>query len=65
MQLISNWKELPKMFTAQVAAAGTLLVIAEKVLPELQAVLPSSVYAVLFAAIMVARVIKQPSLGRG
>ncbi|MNZ99099.1 hypothetical protein D3C78_1184100 [compost metagenome] len=63
MQMIDNVNQLHKMSSVLIAGATGALAIADSVLPQLQAVLPPWVYAVLCAAIIVARAIKQPKLG--
>lgn len=63
MQLIDNAKSFLKFTSVQVAAATGLLAIAEQALPQLQAAMPPIVYAALSAAIVFARLVKQPKLG--
>lgn len=59
MQLIDNWKDAWKLSSVQAGAAITALGVAEQVLPALQAALPSGIYAILGALVMVARVVLQ------
>lgn len=64
MQLIDNVRDLARMTSVQVAGLTGLLAIAEQVVPQLQAMLPPGIYALLSGLIIVARAIKQPKLGR-
>jgi hypothetical protein len=62
MQLIDNVSQLLKMRSVQVAGATAALAIAEQVLPQLQAIIPPGMYAVLMAVVIIARAIKQSTL---
>ena len=64
MELIGNWKHALKMSSVQTGGAIAALGIAEQLLPQLQAVLPSVAYGLLGLVVMVARVILQPKLNK-
>ncbi len=64
MQLIDNWKDAWKLSSVQAGAAITALGVAEQVLPALQAALPTGIYAILGALVMIARVVLQPNVSR-
>ena len=64
MQLIDNWKDAWKLSSVQAGAAITALGIAEQVLPALQAALPTGIYAILGALVMIARVVLQPNVSK-
>ncbi|MCY1408729.1 hypothetical protein D9M71_240570 [compost metagenome] len=64
MELIHNWKDAWKMTSVQLATAGSLLAVADQVMPTLQAVIPPAAYAILFSVVAVARVILQPKLNK-
>lgn len=64
MQLIDNWKDAWKLSSVQAGAAITVLGVAEQVLPALQAAMPTSIYAILGALVMVARVVLQPNVSK-
>jgi hypothetical protein len=64
MQLIDNWKDAWKLSSVQAGAVITALGVAEQVLPALQAALPTGIYAILGALVMIARVVLQPKLSK-
>ena len=64
MQLISNAADALKMTSVQVSLAGSILATLDQVLPSLQAVIPPSVYAVVFVLAAVARIVLQPKLAK-
>ena len=64
MRLIDNWKDAWKLSSVQAGAAITALGVAEQVLPALQAALPTGIYAILGALVMIARVVLQPNVSK-
>jgi hypothetical protein len=64
MQLIDNWKDAWKLSSVQAGAAITALGVAEQMLPALQAALPTGIYAILGALVMIARVVLQPNVSK-
>lgn len=62
MQLISNAKDIMKMTSAQIAAGGVALGIADQLLPVLHGIVPPGIYALIFGAVIIARSILQPKL---
>lgn len=64
MKLIENWKDAWKLSSVQAGAAIAALGVAEQVLPALQAALPTGIYAILGALVMVARIVLQPNVSK-
>lgn len=60
--MIENWKDAWRMHSVQVAAVIAAVAGLESFLPKLEGVIPSWAFAVLSIAVVVARVIRQPSL---
>lgn len=63
MSLIHRWREkLNKLWTVRIAIFSAILGVADQILAVFSGTLPPWVYALLFIAIIVARIVDQPTL---
>lgn len=63
MKLIPNWhRKIHKLWTTRLAILGGAIEFANEALPQVQDYLPAKWYLALFALILLARLVAQPSV---